>query len=64
MQNELEARPARTPVVRKVAAGLILVVVAAFAIHIVIGLVVTVFWVALGIAVLLAVLWALKTIVW
>jgi hypothetical protein len=64
MQNELEARPSRTPVVRKVAAGLILVVVAAFAIHIVIGLVVTVFWVALGIAVLLAVLWALKTIVW
>ena len=49
---------------RKVAAGLILVVVAALAIHIVIGLVVTVFWVALGIAVLLAVLWALKTIVW
>jgi hypothetical protein len=55
MQNELEARPPRTPVVRKVAA---------LAIHIVIGLVVTVFWVALGIAVLLAVLWALKTIVW
>jgi hypothetical protein len=64
MQNELEARPPRTPVVRKVAAGLILVLVAAFAIHIVIGLVVTVFWVALGIAVLFAVLWALKTIVW
>jgi hypothetical protein len=64
MRNELEARPPRTPVVRKVAAGLILVVVAALAIHIVIGLVVTVFWVALGIAVVLAVLWALKTIVW
>jgi uncharacterized membrane protein len=64
MQHELEARPTRHPALRKVTAGLVLVAVAALAIHIVIGLVVTVFWIALVVAAVAAVLWALKTIVW
>jgi hypothetical protein len=64
MSNELEARPARPPVLRRVVAGLVLVAVAALAIHIVIGLVVTVFWIALVAAAVVAVLWALKTLVW
>jgi hypothetical protein len=64
MRNELEARPARPPVLRRAAAGLVLIAVAALAIHIVIGLVVTVFWIALVVAAVVAVVWALKTIVW
>ena len=47
---------------RKAVAGLVLVAVAALAIHFVIGLVVTVFWIALIVAVVAAVLWAVKTI--
>jgi hypothetical protein len=43
---------------------LVLIVVAALAIHLVLGLVVTVFWVALIAAVVVAVVWALKTLVW
>jgi hypothetical protein len=64
MRNELEARPARPPVLRRAAAGLVLIAVAALAIHIVIGLVVTVFWIALVVAAVVAVVWALKTIIW
>jgi hypothetical protein len=64
MKTELEGRPAHTPIVRKAAAGLILVVAAALAIKIVIGLVAAVFWTAIIIAVVIAIVWALKTLVW
>ena len=64
MQHELEARPSRPPVLRRVTAGLVLVAIAALAVHIVIGLVVTGFWIALVVAAVMAVLWALKTLVW
>jgi len=50
--------------VRKAAAGLVLVVAAALAIWVVIGIVKTILFVAVGLAVVVAVLWALKTIVW
>lgn len=63
MRSEVEGHRARPPVVRRVAAGLILVVVAALAIHVVIGVVMTVFWIALAVAAVVAVLWALNTIV-
>jgi hypothetical protein len=49
---------------RKAAAGLVLVVAAALAIWVVIGVLKTILFVAVGIAVVVAVLWALKTIVW
>lgn len=45
-------------------AVLVLVAAAALAIHLVIGLVVAVFWIAVVVAAVVAVLWALKTIVW
>lgn len=64
MKTELEGRPAHTPVVRKAVAGIVLVVAAALAIKIAIGLVTAVFWTVLIVAVVLAVLWALKTLVW
>jgi hypothetical protein len=64
MRSDLEASRARTPIVRKAAAGLVLVVAAALAIWVVIGIIKTILFVAVGLAVVVAVLWALKTIVW
>lgn len=62
MPREIEATTPRTPVVRKVTAGLILVAAAALVIHFAIGLVMAVFWTAVVIAAIVAVIWALKTI--
>ena len=56
--------PKRPPILRRIAAGLILVAVAAIVIHFVIGLLLTVFYVALIAGLVIAVIWALKTIVW
>lgn len=64
MRTELEGRPARPPILRRAAAGLVLIAAAALAIHLAVGLVVTIFWVAVVLAVAVAVIWALKTIVW
>jgi len=64
MKTDLEAQPARTPILKKAAAGLVLIAVAVLAIHLAVGLILTVFWVVLAVAVIVAVLWALKTIVW
>ena len=64
MQTELEARPHHTPVLRKAFAGVVLVVVAALAVKLVIGIAIAIFWTVAVIAVVLAVLWALKTLVW
>lgn len=61
MQTELEAQPHRTPIVRRAAAGLILVAVAALAIHFIIGLIMTIFWLVVAVAAVVAVIWALKT---
>jgi hypothetical protein len=49
-------------VVRKVAAGLILVAAVALVIHFAIGLVMAVFWTAVVLAAIVAVIWALKTL--
>ena len=54
----------RTPVLRKALAGVVQLAAAALAIHVVIGLVMTVFWLLVGAVVVVAVLWALKTLVW
>lgn len=64
MEHELEAHHSRTPIVRKAIAGVVLIVAVAFAIHIVIGVLVTIVWIAAAIAVVVAVLWALKTLIW
>ena len=48
--------------VRKVAAGLILVAAVALVIHFAIGLVMAVFWIAVVLAAIVAVIWALKTL--
>jgi hypothetical protein len=64
MRSELEASPARPPILKRAFAGLVLIAAAALALKIVVGLVLAVFWFAVGIAVVIAVLWALKTIFW
>jgi hypothetical protein len=62
MKSELEASRSRPPILKKAAAGLILVAVAALAIHFVIGLVVAVFWIAVVVAAIVGVLWAVNTL--
>lgn len=64
MRTELEGTVGRPPILRRAFAGLILVAAAALALKLVIGFVVAVFWVIVGLAVVVAVLWALKTLVW
>jgi hypothetical protein len=62
MKTEVEETHVRHPVVRRAFAGLILVAVAALAIHFIIGLVVAVFWIAVVVAAVIGVLWAVKTL--
>jgi hypothetical protein len=64
MQNEIEGRSERSPVVKKGVAGLVLVGAAALAVWVIIGVIKAIFWTVVVIAVVLAVLWALKTLVW
>ncbi len=65
MRTELEAPPqAHTPILRKAAAGVVLIVAAALAVKIVIGFVMAIFWTVVAVAVVIAILWALKTIFW
>jgi hypothetical protein len=49
---------------RKMGAGLVLIVAAGLAVWFLIGVIKTIFFVAVGLAVIVAVLWALKTIFW
>jgi hypothetical protein len=64
MDSQIEASRSRTPVLRKAAAGLVLIVIAALAVKVVIGFVLWAFWTVVVIAAVLAVLWAVKTLVW
>jgi uncharacterized membrane protein YccC len=65
METQLESHHSRTlSVVRKVGAGLVLLVVAALALKILIGFVMAIFWTVVVIAAVLAVVWAVKTLVW
>jgi hypothetical protein len=47
---------------RRAVAGLVLIAVAALAIHLVIGLVMAVFWIVVVVAAIAAVLWAINTL--
>jgi hypothetical protein len=49
---------------RKVIAGLVLVIGAMIAIKLIAGIVAAVFWSIVAVAAVIAVLWALKTIFW
>jgi hypothetical protein len=62
MRTDVEATQAKPPILKRALAGVVLVVIAALAIKIVIGLVMTVFWIVVAVAVVLAVLWAINTL--
>ena len=60
MDSNIETHRGRPPVVRKAAAGLVLIIVAALAVKILIGFVMAIFWTVVVIAAVLAVLWAVR----
>lgn len=62
MQTQVQNRPARPPVLRRAFASLVLIVAAALALKLIIGFVMAIFWGAVVVAAVIAVLWALKTI--
>jgi hypothetical protein len=64
MQTEVEPTRSRPPILRRALAGLVLVGAVALGIWVVIGIVKAVFFTAVVIVVVVAVLWALKTLVW
>jgi hypothetical protein len=64
MRTEIEAQPSHTPVLRKALAGVVVILVAALAVKIAIGFVMAIFWTIVAVAAVLAVLWALKTLIW
>jgi hypothetical protein len=65
MSTELEGRPEHhVSIVRKAFAGAVLVVAAALILKLLIGFVIAIFWVAVVVAAVIAVIWALKQIVW
>jgi len=64
MRTEVEAPAHHTPVLRKAAAGVVLILAAALAISLVITFVKAIIVTVLVIAAVCAVLWALKTIFW
>ena len=60
----MEAHPSHTPVLRKALAGVVVMLVAALAVKIAIGFVMAIFWTIVAVAAVLAVIWALKTLIW
>ena len=64
MQTEIEASRSRPPILKKAFAGVVLIAAAVLALKIIVGFIMGIFWVVVGIAVLIAVLWAIKTIAW
>ena len=64
MRPELEARPSHTPVLRRVLAGVVLIAAVALVVKLAIGFVMAIFWTIVAVAVVLAILWALNTLLW
>jgi len=64
MRPEIEARPSHTPILRRALAGVVLILVAALAVKLLVGFVMAIFWTIVAVAAVVAVLWALKTLIW
>jgi hypothetical protein len=62
MNYQVEPSRSRPPILKRAGAGLILLVAAALAVHFIIGLIMTVFWIIVAVAAVAAVIWAVKTI--
>jgi hypothetical protein len=64
MNTDLEPSRSHTPVLKKAAAGIVLIVAVALILKLAIGFVIAIFWTVVVVAVIIAILWALKTLVW
>jgi hypothetical protein len=64
MDTQLEGHRSRPPVLRRAGAGLVLIAAAALAVKLAIGFVMAIFWTVVAVAVVVAILWAVKTLVW
>jgi flagellar biosynthesis protein FliQ len=65
MTTELEGRPPHhVSIVRKALAGAVLVIAAALVLKLVVGFVIAIFWTVVAVACVIAIVWALKTILW
>ncbi len=64
METHLEPHRSRSPVLRRAAAGIVLIVAAALALKLAIGFVIAIFWTVVAVVVVVAILWALKTLLW
>jgi hypothetical protein len=62
--TEIEHAPRRSPILRRAVGGLVVIAAAALAIHLIVGLLMTIFWGAVIAVVVVAILWGLKTILW
>lgn len=62
MPAEIERSRSKPPIVKRAAAGLVLVVAAVIAVHLLLGVIMAVVYVALIVAVIAAVVWAAATI--
>jgi uncharacterized membrane protein YccC len=60
MARQIESSRSRPPVMRRAVAALVLVAIGVLVFHFVVSLVITVFWIVAVIAVIAAVLWAVK----
>jgi uncharacterized membrane protein YccC len=60
MARQIESSRSRPPVLRRAVAALVLVAIGVLVFHFVVSLVITVFWIVAVIAVIVAVLWAVK----
>ncbi len=63
VKTELEERPVR-PIVRRVTAGIVLVGAAALAVWLIIGVIKTIVFFVAIVAAVVAIAWAVKTLVW
>ena len=64
MNTQVEPTRSRPPIVRRAAAGLVLILAAVIAVKLAIGLIAAAFWTIVTVAVVVAVLWAIKQLVW
>ncbi len=64
MQSQIEPSRSRPPVLRQAVAGVVLILAAALALKLAIGFVIAIFWTIVAVVVVVAILWALKTLLW
>jgi hypothetical protein len=64
MEQEVEAPRHHTPILRRVFAGTVLIIAVALALKFVIGFIFAIFWGVFAVALVIAILWALKTLLW